>query len=56
MHGRAYGDCRVRIEEAIKNNPRAFFGFVDLKKKATRRLCISTAYGLDNICDLFADL
>jgi hypothetical protein len=43
VHGRAYGDYRVGIEEAIKSNPRAFFGYVDLKKTelAIRQLCIS---------------
>jgi hypothetical protein len=25
--------CGIRIEEAIKNDPKTFFGYVDLKKK-----------------------
>jgi hypothetical protein len=33
MHGRAYDDYRVGIEEAIKNDPKIFFLYVDLKKK-----------------------
>jgi hypothetical protein len=33
QHGRAYDDYHVRIEEAIKSNPKTFFGYVDLKKK-----------------------
>jgi hypothetical protein len=32
MHGRAYDDYRVGIEEAIKSDPKTFFGYVDLKK------------------------
>jgi hypothetical protein len=33
QHGRVYDDCRARIEEAIKSDPKTFFGYVDLKKK-----------------------
>jgi hypothetical protein len=33
IHGRAYEDYRVGIEEAIKSGPKTFFGYVDLKKK-----------------------
>jgi hypothetical protein len=33
MHGRAYDDYRVGIEEAIKIEPKTCFGYVDLKKK-----------------------
>jgi hypothetical protein len=29
MHGRAYDDYRVGIEEAIKNDPKTFFGYVE---------------------------
>jgi hypothetical protein len=36
MHGRAYDDYRVGIEEAIKSDPKPFFGHVDLKKN---RVC-----------------
>jgi hypothetical protein len=60
MHGRAYDDFCVRIEEAIKGDPTAFFGYVDLKKK---RLSYPSAMHFeshlasspDDICDLFAD-
>jgi hypothetical protein len=31
-HGRAYDDYLARIEEAIKNDLKIFFGYVDLKK------------------------
>jgi hypothetical protein len=31
--GRAFDDYRVEIEKAVKNDPRACFGYVDLKKK-----------------------
>jgi hypothetical protein len=51
---------RVEIEEAIKNDSMAFFGFVNLKKK--RVGCTSVmhfkgrlAYDPDDICSLFAD-
>jgi hypothetical protein len=32
MHGRAYDDYHVGIEEAIKSDRKTFFGYVDLKK------------------------
>jgi hypothetical protein len=28
QHGRAYDDYRARIEEAIKSDPKSFFGYV----------------------------
>jgi hypothetical protein len=60
MHGRTYDDYRVGIEEAIKSDPRAFFGYVDLEKKSVGYPLIMhfdgrLASGPDNICDLFAD-
>jgi hypothetical protein len=33
MHGRAYDDYRVGIEEAIKSDPKSFFGYMDLNEK-----------------------
>jgi hypothetical protein len=48
MHGRASDDDRVGIKKAIKSDPSAFFGCVDLKKK---RVAIWSC----DICDLFAD-
>jgi hypothetical protein len=33
MHGQAYDDYRVEIEEAIKSDPKIFFGYVNLKRK-----------------------
>jgi hypothetical protein len=33
MQGRAYDDYHVGIKEAIKIDPKTFFGYVDLKKK-----------------------
>jgi hypothetical protein len=42
MHGRAYKDYRVDIEESIKSDTRAFFGYVDLKK--TCRLPVGSAF------------
>jgi hypothetical protein len=55
MHSRAYKDYRVGIEEAI------FFGYVDLKRLPVgfeSRLHFESrlAFGLDDICNLFADL
>jgi hypothetical protein len=38
MHGGAYDDYSVGNEEATINDPKTFFGYVDLKKK--RQLCI----------------
>jgi hypothetical protein len=32
-YGRAYDDYRVGIQEAIKIDPKTFFGYLDLKKK-----------------------
>jgi hypothetical protein len=60
MHGRAWDNYRVGIEEAIKSEPKTFFGYVDLKKK---RVCYSSAIhfkdhlasGPDDICILLAD-
>jgi predicted LPLAT superfamily acyltransferase len=42
QHGRAHDDYHARIEEAIKSDPKVFFGYVDLKKSvlATHQLCI----------------
>jgi hypothetical protein len=34
QHGRAYGDYRARIEEAIKSDPKTFFWRCRLKEKA----------------------
>jgi hypothetical protein len=60
MHGRAYDDYRVGIEEAIKSELKTFFGYVDLMKK--RVGCPSVMHfesrltsGPDDICNLFAD-
>jgi hypothetical protein len=33
QHGRAYDDFRARIKEALKNDTKTFFKYVDLKKK-----------------------
>jgi hypothetical protein len=33
MHDQAYDYYSVGIEEAIKSDPKTFFGYVDLKKK-----------------------
>jgi hypothetical protein len=33
MHGLAFDNYRVGIEEAIKSDPRASFGYVDMKKE-----------------------
>jgi hypothetical protein len=60
MHGRAYDDYSVVVEEAIKSNPKTFFGYVDLRKK---RVCLTSvihfegrlASGPEDICNLFAD-
>jgi hypothetical protein len=45
---------------AIKSDPKAFFGYLDLKKKRVGYPLVMhfdghLASGLDNICDLFAD-
>jgi hypothetical protein len=60
MHGRTYDDYCFGIKEAIKSDPKAFFGYVDLKKKRVGYPLVMhfdghLASGLDNICDLFAD-
>jgi hypothetical protein len=60
MHGRAYDDYRVGIEEAIKSNIRAFFGYVDLKKKRVGYPSVMhfegrLASGPYDICNIFAD-
>jgi hypothetical protein len=57
MHGRAYGENRVGIEEAIKNDP---IGYVDLKKKHVGYPSVMhfegrLASGPDDIYNLFAD-
>jgi hypothetical protein len=61
MHGRAYDDYRVGIEEAIKSDPKTFFGYVDLKEKHVGYQSIMhfegrLASGPDDICNLFDDL
>jgi hypothetical protein len=33
MRGQTFNNYRVGIEEAIKSDPRASFGYVDMKKK-----------------------
>jgi hypothetical protein len=56
MHGRAYDDYRVGIEEAIKIDPETFFGYGDLKKKRVGYLSVMhLASGPGDICNLFAD-
>jgi hypothetical protein len=59
MHGRAYDDYRVGIEEAIKSDPKTIFGYVDLKKKHVGYPSVMhfegrLASGPDDTCDLFA--
>jgi hypothetical protein len=61
MHGRAYDDYRVGIEEMIKSDPKTFFGYVDLKEKhvgypSVMHFKSRLASGHDDICNLFADL
>jgi hypothetical protein len=51
---------RVGIEEAIKSDPKAFFGYVHLKKKRVGYPLVMhfggrLASGPDDICNLFAD-
>jgi hypothetical protein len=58
MHGRAYDDYRVGIEETIKK-PQRPFGYVNFKEKRVGYSSImhfkgSLASGPDNICNLFA--
>jgi Reverse transcriptase (RNA-dependent DNA polymerase)/Endonuclease-reverse transcriptase len=60
LHGRAYDDYRAGIEEAIKSDPKTFFGYVDLKKKRVGYPSVMhfegrSASGPEDICDLFAD-
>jgi hypothetical protein len=44
QHGRAYDDYRARIEEAIKSDPKTFFGYVPRLKEKARWLPISYAF------------
>jgi hypothetical protein len=60
MHGRAYDDNRVGIEEVINSDPKTFFGYVDLKKKRVGypsvmhvEGCLASSHV--DICNLFAD-
>jgi hypothetical protein len=61
MHGRIYDDYRVGIQEAIKSDPRAFFGYMDLKKKhvvghpSAMHFKGRLASGPNDICNIFAD-
>jgi hypothetical protein len=61
MHGRAYDDNRVGIEEVIKSDPKTFYGCVDLKKKRVGYPSVMHVEGCllkvvpDDICNLFAD-
>jgi hypothetical protein len=60
MHGKACDDYRVGIEEAIKCDPKTFFGYVDLKTKCVGYRSVMhfegcLAAGPDDICNLFAD-
>jgi hypothetical protein len=60
MHGQAYDDYRVGIEEVIKSDPKTFFGYVDLKKKRVGYPTVihfkgHLASGPDDICNIFAD-
>jgi hypothetical protein len=60
MHGRAYDNYRVGIEEAIKSDPKTFFGCGDLKDKRVGYQSVMhfkgrLASGPDDICNLFAD-
>jgi hypothetical protein len=43
MHDGAYDDYRVGIKEAINSDPRAFFGYVDLKKKCVGYPTVTSA-------------
>jgi hypothetical protein len=57
---RAYDDYRVGIEEALKSDPKTFFGYVDLKKKrvgypSAMHFEGRLASGPDDICSLFGD-
>jgi hypothetical protein len=60
MHGRAFDDYHVGIEEVIKGDPKTFFGYVDLKKKRVGYPSVMyfesrLASGPGDICNLFAD-
>jgi hypothetical protein len=59
MHGREYDDYHVGTKEVIKSDPKAFFGYVDLKKKRVGSSVMHfegrLASGPDDICNLFAD-
>jgi hypothetical protein len=60
MDGRAYDDYRVGIKEAIKSDPKTFFGYVDLRKKLIGYPSVihfegRLASGPEDICNLFAD-
>jgi hypothetical protein len=60
QHGRAYDDYRARIEEAIKSDPKTFFGYVELKNKRVGFPSVMhfkghLASGREKICDLFAE-
>jgi hypothetical protein len=57
-HGRVNDDNRIGIEICIKNDPRIFFGYVDLKKKRVGYPSVMSfedrsASGSLGICDLF---
>jgi hypothetical protein len=60
MHGRAYDDYHVGIEEAIKSDLRAIFGYVGLKQERVGYPSVMhfkgrLAYLPDDIYDIFAD-
>jgi hypothetical protein len=51
-----YDDYRARIEEAIKSDPKTFFGYVNLKKKHVGYPSIMhLTSGPEEICDLFEE-
>jgi hypothetical protein len=59
QHGRAYDDYCARIEEAIKSDPKTYFGYVDLKKKHVGYPSVMhfegrLASGFEEVCDLLA--
>jgi hypothetical protein len=62
MHGRAYDDYRVGIEELFKSDPKTFFGYVDSKKKRVGYPLVMHFEGRlasgpdDDICNLFANV
>jgi hypothetical protein len=57
MQGWAYDDYRIGIEEAIKSDPKTFFGYVNLNKKSVGYPSVMhfQASGPDGICNLFVD-